>query len=276
MADLKIQTTPWATAISHKDQFTASNQFQWHEGTQVIFNKSYNVSKDVNGTFKTNGISWYNQGVGNDHDGTCKTLFEATGYTSKMDNGRNYDQNVFFGSFVDQKDFKNDSYTYPSNVSSSFLRNVVGFAALTDIANSFSDGGAGAQAWVRKICFFYMNTYRTRKTFELKEKLYGDKNLNQQFTSSDGRNKKWFCYRLSSTDITTVTNEKLMLTGIGVHFFHSYKTVSHRSQQRLSQFRVLTASGPNFNTYPSTTILTCIPNVHEWGSHYEPQSYNVQ
>ena len=153
---------------------------------------------------------------------------------------------------------------------------MVGFAALTDIANSFSDGGAGAQAWVRKICFFYMNTYRTRKTFELKEKLYGDKNLNQQFTSSDGRNKKWFCYRLSSTDITTVTNEKLMLTGIGVHFFHSYKTVSHRSQQRLSQFRVLTASGPTFNTYPSTTILTCIPNVHEWGTHNNPQSYNVQ
>ena len=47
MADLKIQTTPWATAISHKDQFTASNQFQWHEGTHPIFNKMYNISKDV-------------------------------------------------------------------------------------------------------------------------------------------------------------------------------------------------------------------------------------
>ena len=275
MADLKIQTTPWATAVTHKDQFTANNQFQWHEGTEVIFDKSHNWSAAASTTFTTNGVSWYRQGVGNSHDGSCQGMFEAGGYTSKMDNGRNYDQVVFFGSRVDSASFTNDTFTYPSDVNGSFLRNVSGFAALTDIADSYSDGGGGAQAYVKKVAFFYMNQNRTRKTFELTEKMYGDKNIGQAFTKEDGRNKKWFCYRLSSADITTVANEKLMFTGIGISFFHSYKTVSHRSQNRVSQMRILTSTSPNFGNYTTTSVLQCIPQVHTFAYHDDPQCYSV-
>ena len=273
MTDLKIQHNPWSTGITHPDQFTSSTQWQWHEGTEVIYNKVKNWSSASSSSFSTNGITWYRQGAGGSPRGSQKDLWKSTGFTSSMLNAKNYNQVIFFGSQVDDSNFTKDSFTYSETSQSSFVHNVIGFASKTDIAGSFSNGGGSAQARLEKIAFFYMHpTTRVRSSYLLDYKLGGSKNLNSSFSNT---NSEWFSYRVDSNKVTTINNSGLLFMGIGMQFYHGSKTNTHTSENRISQFRIITGSSPYPGNYTQTTTLYCIPQVHSWNKRNDDHCYSV-
>ena len=271
-----VQHVPWATMITHPDQFTATNQYQWHEGTEVIDGRAKNWGGASSSTFTTNGISWYRQGVSGGSNGTGPDLWTSTGFTSSMQNGKNYNQVWFFGSQVDSGSFTNDTFTYANTCKSSFVQNVIGFSSQTDIAGSFSDEGGDAQARLEKIVFFYMNpTNRSRSTFELTKKLNGTISINSKFTKAMGRNKQWFGYRVHENHISTINNNKLLFMGIGMQFFHGSKVQSHTSANRISNFRIITGTSTTLKNYTETDRLYCFPRVHQWDNLTGSQSYTL-
>ena len=273
MTDLKIQHNPWSTKITHPDQFTASDQWQWHEGTEVLFNKKKNWSGASSNNFTTNGITWYRQGAAGSDRGSQRDLWTSTGFTSSMLNAKNYNQVHFFGSSVDDDDFTNDTYTYKETSQSSFVRNVIGFASKTDIAGSFSDGGGSAQARLEKIVFFYMHpTTRVRSSYQLKDKVGGSKNLDSSFGN---KNVEWFSYRVDTNAVSTINNDKLRFMGIGMQFYHGSKTQAHTTENRISQFRIITGTSPYPGNYTQTTTLYCLPQVHSWMNRNDPHCYSV-
>ena len=276
MSYLKIQHNPWSTQITHPDQFTATNQYQWHEGTQTIYNKVKGWAGESNNIFSTNGIKWYRQAAGGTIEGDQKRLWLPDGFISYMQNGKNYNQIYFFGSQVDDINFTNDSFTYSTTSKSSFVQDVIGFAAQTDIAGSFSDEGGDAQARLEKIAFFYMDpSTRVRSTYLVDYKLGGSTSLDSKFTKSMGRNKQWFSYRVDSSHVTTINNKKLAFMGIGMQFYHGSKTQSHTSGNRISNFRILTGTSPYPGNYTQATTLYCFPQPHSWNDRSNPQCFSV-
>ena len=273
MADLKIQHNPWSTQITHPDQFTASDQWQWHQGTEVLFNKKKNWSGASSNNFTTNGITWYRQGAAGNPRGSQKTLWTSTGFTSSMYNAKNYNQVFFFGSSVDDAFFTDDKYTYKESSKSSFVRNVIGFASKTDIGGSFSDAFGSAQARLEKIAFFYMHpTTRVRSSYQLKDKLGGSVNLN---ASLGTRNKEWFTYRVDTSAVTSITDNKLLFMGIGMQFYHGSKPTTHTTENCISQFRIITGTSAYPGNYTQASTLYCIPQVHAYSERSNPQCYSV-
>ena len=276
MADLKIQHNPWSTVITHPDQFTKSDQFQWHTGTQTIYNKVKGWGSASSDNFSTNGITWHRQGTGGNTEGDQKSLWLSDGFVSQMQNGKNYNQIYFFGSQVDDSNFTNDAFTYSVTSKSSFIQDVIGFAAQTDIAGSFSDEGGDAQARLEKLAFFYMNpTTRARSTYLVDFKLGGTISMNSKFTKAMGRNKQWFSYRVDSGHVTTINNNKLAFMGIGMQFFHGSKVQSHTSANRISNFRLITGTSPYPGNYTQASYLYCIPQPHAYNERSNPQCFSV-
>ena len=264
MADLKIRHVPWKTKITHKDQFTSSTQFQWHVGTNPIYDKFHSYGDQSSTNFFTNGIEWHRQNKDlSGQEGTCQSLFEEDGFHSQMYNGDDYNQVFFFGSRVDDSGFTNNEYTYPVQVNSSFLKNVVGFACQNDSKGSYSDGGGGAQAYLEKVCFFYMDQNRERRTLRVNTKIAGNTNMNSKYPN-DG--SYWYCYSLSSSDITKVNNYDYLFTGMGFQLFHSHKTAKHTSRVNIKNFRILCSDSNNWVTYDNTSLLYLMPNVHAYNS----------
>lgn len=274
MSDLVVRTIPWSTKVEDMSDFTDTG-WGWTSGTNPIFAKHHNIGAQSSSNFSTNGITWHRQGVGQSA-GSCNQLFTSDGFESYLDNGKAYNAVHFFGSRVDSSSFTNDSYTYDTNASSAFVKNAIGFAAITEIARSYSDSGGNAQARLEKICFFYMNpSSRARSTFQLTEKIAGNKNINSDFSS---KSQKWFSYRLKDTDISTVRSNGLELMGIGMQFFHDYKrtVASHLSANKISQMRIICAEqSSNLLSSKSHRLLYCIPSTHLVSEKSSPHSFTL-
>ena len=273
MSDLVVRTIPWSTKIEDMSHFT-DTAWGWTSGTNAIINKHYNVGAQGSDNFTTNGITWHRQGVGQS-EGNCDKMFTADGFESYLDNGRAYNAVHFFGSRVDTSAFRNDTYTYDTGSSSAFVKNAIGFASITETARSYSDSG-NAQARLEKICFFYMHpTNRTRHTYQLTEKIAGNKNLNSDFSD---KSQKWFSYRLKDSDISTVRSNGLELMGIGLQFFHDYKRVvqSHLSANKISQMRIICAEQSSYlRTAKTHQLLYCIPATHQVAEKSSPHSFTL-
>ena len=271
-----VQTIPWNIKISAQDQLTSTSKFQWHVGTKILYNNVKSWGTVSSSNFTTNGITWHRQGVGSTLEGDGDSLWTSTGIISSMQNGKDYNQVYFFGSYVDNSGFTNDSYTYPTSANSSFAQDIIGFAAETDIAGSFSDEGGDAQARLEKICFFYMHPdTRVRHTYQVSSKLHGSISLGTKFIKPMGRNKQWFCYRLSSSNIDTVHSNKLLFMGIGMQFVHGSKASSHTSANRISNFRVIHGQNTSLNDYDAAHFLYVVPRPHQWSQRSDPQVYTV-
>jgi hypothetical protein len=265
MADLKIRTVPWKTKISHVDQFTAADQWQWHQGTNPLYNKFHSYGDKSSSNFTTDGIEWHRQGEDlSGQEGDCQSLFEQDGFHSQMYNGNNYNQVFFFGSRVDDSGFTNNTFTYPSTTNSSFLRNVVGFACENNSRGSYSDGSGGAKAYLEKVAFFYMHPEtRKRSSVLVNTKLAGNINMNQLYPN-DGY--YWYSYTVSSTSTKLIKDNELLFTGMGFQLYHSHKTAKHTSRCNIYNFRILCNDSTSWVTYPSTNLLYLIPNVHSYSS----------
>ena len=273
MSDLVVRTIPWSTKVESMSDFTDTG-WGWTSGTNVIFNKHYNIGAQSSSNFSTNGITWYRQGVG-EYEGNCNEMFTSDGFESFLDNGKAYNAVHFFGSRVDSSSFTDDDYTYDTNASSSFVKNAIGFASITETARSYSDSG-NAQARLEKICFFYMDpANRKRHTYQLTEKIAGNKNINSDFSD---KSQKWFSYRLKDSDISTVTTSGLELMGIGLQFFHDYKrtAASHLSANKLSQMRIICAENSSYLRSSKThQLLYCIPTTHLVSEKTSPHSITL-
>lgn len=265
MADLKIRTVPWRTKISHVDQFTKDNQWQWHQGTNPLYNKFHSYGDKSSTNFTTDGIEWHRQNQDlSEQSGNCQSLFEQDGFHSQMYNGSDYNQVFFFGSRVDDSGFTNNTFTYPTNTNSSFLRNVVGFACENNARGSYSDGVGGAKAYIEKVAFFYMHPEtRKRSSILVNTKLDGNINMNKLYPD-DGY--YWYSYTVSSNGVKTIKDNELLFTGMGIQLFHSHKTAKHTSRVNIYNFRILVNDSTTWVTYPSTNLLYCIPNVHAYNT----------
>lgn len=272
MTDLAIRTVPWSTKITSKSNFTDTN-WGWHIGTNIIRDKHTNIGSASSTNFSTNGITWHRQSVGEAY-GSCQGMFTDDGFTSHILNAKNYNSVHFFGTYTNSDSFRNDTFTYPTDSNSCFVRNVIGFAVITELAGSFSDGGGDAQGYLEKLCFFYMHPdTRVRHTYQCKEKIAGDVNMNSKLSNKD---EHWFSYRLNDSDMAQVTDNKLLLMGIGLQFFHGSKTKTHTSENKLKQFRPLVSTTGGWNNPGNHSILYCLPNVHKYSERNDPQTYDLQ
>lgn len=275
MTDKVIRTIPWSTKIESKSNFT-DNGWGWTQGTNVIFNKVENLGSKSSTNFTTNGITWHRQAKGQS-SGSCQSLFESGGFEAWESTGSSsYNAVFFFGSRVDHAGFENDSYTYDTGSSSAFVKNAIGFAAITEIGRSYSDSGGNAQGRLEKICFFYMHpTSRVRHTYQLGTKISGDQNLNSDFPN---KNQKWFSYRLNDSDMSTVKSNGLLFMGFGLQFYldHKRDAAKHDSANKLSQMRIICAEESSYlRAAKQHQLLYCIPATHQVAERNSPHSYTL-
>ena len=274
MTDKIVRTIPWSTKIESHSDFT-DNGWGWTVGTNVILDRHEDIGAQSSSDFTTNGITWYRQGVGQS-SGSCQSMFESGGFESYLDNGKDYNAVHFFGTYVSTDNFRNDTFTYPTDASSAFVKNAIGFGCITDIGRSFSDSGGGAQAKLQKVCFFYMHpTSRVRHTYQLDQKIGGNTSLGSDFSNS---NQYWFSYRLSDTNISTVRTQGLQLMGMGLQFFHGHKSVagSRVSANKIRQMRVLVAEYSSYlRTAKTHQLLYCIPDIHKVSERSNPHSFTL-
>lgn len=246
MATKKIRGVPWMTKIDSDYQFSDGLYPGWHPG-QAVFTETWQRAPWSNDSGqKIENETWWQNTKAGTVNFTPSKLFGTTlphqgGAYSAMNNKLRYNTSVFIGAYTNNDNFYNNTFTYPSDSRSSMIRNAIGFSCQSNIAGSHSDNGGDAQAWIEKVGLFYAHplTFK-RYMFIADEKVAGSQNLNSKYGNLS---LKYYTYRISSSGITYVRDERLVLMGMGFQTVHTGKSMSRDSRINVSNMRIIVGDG---------------------------------
>ena len=254
----KIRGVPWMTKIDNFNQFSAGGFPGWHPG-QAIFTETWKRAPWSNDTGRViENETWWQNTNATALDFTPSKLFGTTlphqgGAYSSMNNKLRYNTCAFIGAYTNNDNFYQNTYTYPSDARSSMVRNAIGFSCQSNIAGSHSDGGGDAQAVIEKVGLVYAHpmTFK-RYIFIAKDKVAGSHNLNSKYSNLSNY---YYTYRISSSDINFVYDNKLVLMGMGFQTVHTGKSMSRDSRINLSNMRILVGDGTGLVSNSSTNRI---------------------
>ena len=159
----------------------------------------------------------------------------------------------FVGDRTNATSFYASSYTYPMSSVSSMVRNAIGFSCQHTCSGSFSDSGGNAQAYLQKVGLIYAHpTTFKRHVYVADNKVGGSMNMNSKYSNNSNY---WYCYRLSSSDITTVKDQQLVLMGMAFQFKHGSKPANHTSMCTLKNMRIIVGDGTGLVTTPNRLLM---------------------
>ena len=256
----KIRGCPWMTKIDSIYQFSDGLYPGWHPG-QAIFPNTWGRARWSNGSHKIEDENWWQNTLVGDMDFSPGKLFstgynpESNGAFSRMNNKLRYNTTAFVGAYTNSSDFENNTFTYPSDSRSSFLRDAIGFACISNIKGSHSDSGGSSQAIMEKVALFYAHpTTRKRYMHICETKVTGTINKNSLYPN---HSNYYYMYRISDAGISDVKDNKLVLMGMGFQTVHDGKSMSRDSQINLNNMRILIGNGTGFvnNQYTNRIML---------------------
>lgn len=249
MAD-KVRAIGWMQKITSYDGHTNGDFYGWHNGQTVLLNhhECKSSSKTISGVTFSADASGGAGGVWTDYN-----LFNSGGVVTQMVNAADHTTSHYFGHRVKESDFYNNDYTYVGGSQSSMVRNAIGFSCQNTCNGSFSDGGGNAQAYLQKVGLIYAHpqTFK-RHVYVAGDKVGGSMNINSKYSNN---NNYWYCYRLSSSDISTVNSEKLVLMGMAFQFKHGSKPTNHTSSCTLRNLRIIVGDGTGLVTTPNRLLM---------------------
>ena len=178
-----------------------------------------------------------------------------------MNNKLRYNTCAFIGAYTNNDNFYQNTYTYPSDARSSMVRNAIGFACKSNIVGSHSDKGGDSQAVIEKVGLVYAHpmTFK-RYIFIANQKVAGSINLNQQYGN---HSTKYYTYRISSSNIAFVKDQKLVLMGMGFQTVHTGKSMSRDSRINVSNMRIIVGDGTGLvnNQYTNRIMMLKDPTT---------------
>ena len=249
MAD-KVRAIGWMQKITSYDGLTNGDFYGWHNGQTVLLNhhECKSSSKTISGVTFSADASGGAGGVWTDYN-----LFNSGGVVTQMVNAADHTTSHYFGHRVKESDFYNNDYTYVGGSQSSMVRNAIGFSCQNTCNGSFSDGGGNAQAYLQKVGLIYAHpqTFK-RHVYVAGDKVGGSMNINSKYSNN---NNYWYCYRLSSSDITTVKDQQLVLMGMAFQFKHGSKPTNHTSSCTLRNLRIIVGDGTGLVTTPNRLLM---------------------
>ena len=262
----KIRGVPWMTKIDSNYQFSDGLYPGWHPG-QAIFTETWKRAPWSNDTGrKLEGETWWQNTTAGDVDFTPSKLFStgapnSTGGNSRMNNKLRYNTCAFIGAYTNSDSFYQDTYTYPSDARSSMVRNAIGFSCQSNIVGSHSTDGGSSQAVIEKVGLVYAHpmTFK-RYIFIANDKVAGSISKNSLYGN---HNTEYYTYRISSSNITTVKEQNLVLMGMGFQTVHSGKSMSRDSRINVSNMRIIVGDGTNLvnNQYTNRIMLLKDPTT---------------
>jgi len=262
MSHLKLRGVPWSIYPGLDEHYSAGGFKGWHPNQEVISNKSTVLYEA-----KTmDGITWWGDTGSVDGQMEPENVFGTAGSATSMVNGKRHNTVFFLGTYTDHANFTNSEFTYPSDARSSMMRNVAGFGCRNSCTGSHSDSGGNAQAFLEKVGLFYAHpTTRKRSTFTAYEKVSGSHSLNSHYP-----NKNWYhyAYRLSSTSIRTIRDQKLVFMGMALQFVHDCKASKHTSRCSIKDMRVFCCEDLNTLMWQNTTRIMLIDSNKRTLSEY--------
>lgn len=241
----RIRGVPWMTKIDSGYQFSDGLYPGWHPG-QAIFTETWKRGPWSNGSRQIEGENWWqNTTAGSVNFAPSKVFNSGTpnsnGAYSSMNNKLRYNTCAFLGAYTNNDSFYNNTFTYPSDARSSMVRNAIGFSCQSNIIGSYSDAGGSSQAVIEKVGLVYADPItRKRYIYIANEKVAGSINLNSLYGN---HNTYYYTYRISSSDISTVKEQKLVLMGMGFQTVHSGKSMSRDSRINISNMRIIVGDG---------------------------------
>ena len=266
MTSKKIRGVPWMTKIDSDNQFSDGGFPGWHPG-QAVFTETWKRAPWANdGGRVLEGETWWQNTSAAGLDFTPSKLFStgapnSTGAFSSMNNKLRYNTCAFIGAYTNNDNFYQNTYTYPSDARSSMVRNAIGFACKSNIVGSHSTDNGSAQAVIEKVGLVYAHpmTFK-RYIFIAKDKVAGSHNLNQLYPN---HSTKYYTYRISSSNITFVKDQKLVLMGMGFQTVHSGKSMSRDSRINVSNMRIIVGDGTGLvnNQYTNRIMMLKDPTT---------------
>ncbi len=257
MSDRKVRGIPWMTKIDSWYQFSDGLYPGWSPGQSVIHNTAKGYS-DGNGYVTIEGVKWWGDRLSTAPDWNVNHLFGTTGVSVKLYNGTRHNTLVFIGANTDSASWLTNSNYYFGTHQSSMIRDAIGFSVQSNCKGSHSTDGGSSQAYLEKVGMFYAAPNRKRYGFIANQKVAGDFNLNSKYP--DNRNDKFYTYRISSSDINYVNDNKLILMGMGFQFVHEAKTMTRDSQCNLFNLRILVGDGTGLVNNQSTNRILIASN----------------
>lgn len=259
MADAKVRAIPWMQKIESYNGHHNGDFLGWHNGQTLLYNSSEkkNFGSTSSG-HKLENIEWWADDTSLAGNWTTSNLFGSNGVASELRNGKKHNTCFFIGTQTTTSSFYNNIYTYPMSSKSSMVRNAIGFSCQNTCRGSYSDGGGNAQAWLEKVGLFYAHPDTgKRHIYMANNKVSGNHNLNLKYPNN---NDYYYCYRLSSSNITTVKDQKLVLMGMGFQFVHDYKSAPHTSMCSLKNLRIIAGDGTGLVS-TANRLLICGSNL---------------
>ena len=246
MTTKKIRGVPWMTKIDNFNQFSGGAFPGWHPG-QAVFTETWKRAPWSNSTGRViENETWWQNTTAGGMDFTPSKLFGTTlphqgGAYSSMNNKLRYNTCAFIGAYTNNDNFYQNTYTYPSDARSSMVRNAIGFSCQNNIAGSHSDNGGDAQAVIEKVGLVYAHPLTLKRfIFIAKDKVAGSQNLNSKYSNLSNY---YYTYRISSSNIQYVKDNKLVLMGMGFQTVHTGKSMSRDSRINLSNMRIIIGDG---------------------------------
>ena len=258
MSEKKVRGIPWMTKISSWYQFSDGLYPGWHPGQRVLNTESRNTWNS-SGYVTIEGTKWWGDRDSNMGKWNVENLFNTTGVSTRLNNGTRHNTLHFVGGFTENTSWLNDSAYYFTSSESSMVRNAIGFSVQSNCAGSHSDGGGSSQAFLEKVGLFYAHPEtRKRYGFVADQKVSGDHSLNQSYPD---HSDKYYTYRISSSDINFVHDNKLVLMSMGFQFVHTAKSMARDSKCNLFNLRIMVGDGTGLvdNNYTSRILIVDRP-----------------
>ena len=252
MAEKKVRGIPWMTKIDSWYQFSDGLYPGWHPGQSVIHNESKNV-QNGSGYVTIENEKWWCDASSTTGAWNVSNLFNSTGVSTHMVNGKRHNSCYFVGGYTSSNNFTNSNSSYYfGEHQSSMVRNAIGFAVQSNCSGSHSTSGGSSQAYLEKVGMFYSDSTRKRWCLIANQKVAGDINLNSEYPD---HSNKYYCYRLGSADIAKVKDNNLVLMGMAFQFVHGAKSMGRDSQCNLFNLRILVGDGTGLVNNQSTNRI---------------------
>ena len=249
MASKKVSACPWSTAYPDHASYT-NPQYGWHIGQRLFapYVNRRNSDTVLDGHTFHSGV-----GTQGTDESKAHEIWSNGGFTTKLNNGKNYSTTVLLGTKVNASGFADSlsGYKYPDDSISSFLPNVIGFGFMSSAEGSYSDSGGDAQAYVVKVGLMYVKPSNGWRFTAIADRVsYKSFPMGTKYV--DNSTYEHYSYLLSNTDIETVKNGDYRLTGMAIEYFHGHKGMSRDSACKIKHLRMIVGN--------SSTLITGKPN----------------